>query len=216
MGKFLIFAFSIAVVISVFSDFSLAYETPECDYGTFDAWYSEDGIEWQNTTVDHAEIKRGEPFYIKATINTKIDSARTALIISETGEDSAEDSSFEVIDGPCDIYEILNLGIISEKNTSFTYNWKIRVKPDTDWAGGNAPLNIRVQFDKKVNDEWYSDDIAFTAVNVYILNEVWEGYTEDTDTSNDNNDTNDAPGFELLFGLITIAVFLTWKRKKNR
>ena len=215
MGKFLIFVFSIAMVISVFSDFSLAYETPECDYGTFDAWYSKDGVKWQNTTVDRAELKRGEPFYIKATISTKIDSARTALIISETGEDNAEDSSFEVIDGPCDIYEILNLEIISEKNTSLDYTWKIRVKPDTHWAGGTAPLNIFVQFDKKVNDEWYSDDISFTTVNVYILDELWEGYTEDNGNSSGNNDTNGTPGFELFFALIAIAVFLTWKRKNE-
>lgn len=162
MEKFLIFVFSIAMMISVFSDFSLAYETPECDYGTFDAWYSKDGIEWQNTTVDHADLKRGEPFYIKATISTKIDSVWASILISETGEHSSEESSFEVIDGPCDIYKALDLGEIPKKNTSSTYVWKIRVKPDADWVGGNAPLNIDAQFDKKVNDEWYSDDISFT------------------------------------------------------
>ncbi len=215
MGKFLIFVFSIAIVISVFSDFSLAYETPECEYGTFDAWYSKDGVEWQNTTVDHAELKRGEPFYLKATISTKIDSAWVSIKLSETGEHSSKESSFEVIDGPCDIYETFDLSEIPEKNTSFTYTWKMRVKPDTDWAGGNAPLNIRAQFDKKVNDEWYSDDISFTAVNVYILDELWEGYTEDNGNSSGNNDTNDTPGFGLLFTLIAIAVFLTWKRRNE-
>jgi len=215
MGKFLIFVFSIAMVISVISDFSLAYEKPECDYGTFDAWYSKDGIEWQNTTVDHADLKLGEPFYIKATISTKIDSVWASILISETGEYSSEESSFEVIDGPCDIYKAFDLGEIPKKNTSFTYVWKIRVKPDADWVGGNAPLNIDAQFDKKVNDEWYSDDISFTAVNVYILDELWDGYTEDNSDSSGNNDTNDTPGFELLFALIAIAVFLTWKRKKE-
>ena len=120
MGKFLIFVFSIAMVISVFSDFSLAYETPECDYGTFDAWYSEDGIEWQNTTVDHAELKRGEPFYLKATISTKIDSAWISIRLWETGVDNAEKSAFEVIEGPCGIYKAFDLSEIPEKNTSFT------------------------------------------------------------------------------------------------
>jgi len=72
-----------------------------------------------------------------------------SIKLSETGEHSSKESSFEVIDGPCDIYETFDLSEIPEKNTSFTYTWKMRVKPDTDWAGGNAPLNIRAQFDKK-------------------------------------------------------------------
>ena len=202
-------------MISVFGDFSSAYETPECEYGMFDAWYSKDGVKWQNTTVDHEELKRGEFFYIKATISTKIEPVWVAIELSETGEDSSGDSSFEILDGVCNLYEMKDFGKISG-NTSLTHTWKIRVKLDTNWAGGNAPLNIGVFFDKKVNGEWYSDDISFTAVNVYILDEVWEGYTEDNGNSSDNNDTNDAPGFELLFALITIAVFLTWKRKRNR
>ena len=93
MRKFLIFILSITIMISVFSDFSLAYETPECDYGTFDAWYSKDDVEWQNTTVDHAELKRGEPFYLKATTSTKIDSAWISIRLWETGVDNAEKSA---------------------------------------------------------------------------------------------------------------------------
>ena len=201
------------LVISISSDFSLAYETPECDYGTFDAWYSEDGIEWQNTTVDHAELKRGEPFYIKATISTKTEPVWVAIELSETGEDSSEDSSFEVLDGLCDLYEMKDFGKISG-NTSFTHTWKMRVKPDTNWAGGNAPLNIGVFFDKKVNDEWYSDDISFTAVNVYILDEMWDGYTDNNGNSNDSsNGTNGTPGFEFLVILIASVLVLVWKRK---
>jgi len=161
IGKMLTVTFFAMMVFIIFSSFAVAYETPECAYGTFDAWYSEDGVEWQNTTVDHAELKRGEPFYIKATGNAKFDSIRTALILSETGEDNAEESSFELLDGRCYLYEILGLGVISEKNTSFTYTWKLRVKPDTDWAGGNAPLNIFAQFDKKVNGEWHTEDISY-------------------------------------------------------
>jgi sarcinarray family protein len=215
MRKFLMFLLFLALVTPVFSGFSLAYETPECDYGTFDAWYSKDGVEWQNTTVDHAELKCGEPFYIRATVSTKIDSAWISIDLWEVGIDSKKKSSFELLDGPCDLYKTLDLSKILEKNTSFTYTWKFRVKPDTDRVGGNAPLNIQAQFDKKVNDEWYSDDISFTAVNIYILDELWEGYTEDNDNSSGNNDTNDTPGFGLLFTLIAIAVFLTWKRKKE-
>ena len=187
----------------------------ECDYGVLDAWYSLDDVNWENATVHDAQLKRGEPFYVKATVRTKIEPTWLTLKIWETGESNAGESSFEIINGPCDIYEVMDIGEISERNTSITYTWKMRVKTDTDWAGGNSPLNIRVQFDEKVNDEWYSDEIYFTIVNVNILDELWEGYTEDNGNSSGNNDTNDTPGFELLFALIAIAVFLTWKRKKE-
>ena len=216
MRKFSIFILSITIMIPVFSVISLAYETPECDYGMFDAWYSKDGVGWQNTTVDYAELKRGEPFYIKATVSTKIDSAWVSIRLWETGVGSAEKSSFEVIDGPSNTYQAFDLSEIPEKNTSFTYTWKIRVKPDTDWVGGNAPLNIRAQFDKKVNGEWHSDDISFTAVNVYILDELWEGYTDNNGNSNNSdNGTNGAPGFELIVVITALALFLMWKRKNE-
>ena len=213
IGKMLTIIFFAVMVFIFFSSFTVAYETPECAYGTFDAWYSKDGIEWQNTTVDYADLKRGEPFYIEATVSTKIESIWVAMELSETGESSSKGSSFEAIDGPCDMYETFDLGEIYEKNTSFTYTWKLRVKPDTDWAGGNAPLNIFAQFDKNVNGEWHTEDISFTAVNVYILDELWEGYTGDDDTNGDG-ETSNAPGFELVIILAAVSL-LVLKRRKN-
>ncbi len=216
MGKMKTIVFIFVIIQALLISFLPATNAGECDYGTLYAWYSEDGSSWENATVHDAKLKRGEPFYIKTMISTKINSVWIAMKLSETGENSADESSFEVLDGPCDMYEMIDLGEIPEKNTSLTYTWKMRVKPDTNWAGGNAPLNIGVFFDKKVNDDWYSDDISFTAVNVYILDELWEGYTEDNGDSNDSsNGTNGTPGFELLFTLIAIAVFLTWKRKNE-
>lgn len=212
MGKMLTVTFFAVMAFIFFSSFTVAYETPECAYGTFDAWYSKDNVEWQNTTVDHAELKRGEPFYIKVTFITKTEPVWGAIELSETGESSAKGSSFEVVDGPRDMYETFDLGEISEKNTSFTYTWKLRVKPDTDWAGGNAPLNIFAQFDKKVNGEWHTEDISFTAVNVYILDELWEGYTGDNN-DNDGSGTSDAPGFELVIVLAAVSILVLKRRK---
>ena len=214
MKKILAFIIMFLIFVIILDPLVGSYETPECIYGTFDAWYSKDGIEWQNTTVDYAELKRGEPFYIEATVGTKIESIWIAIDLSETGESSAKGSSFEVVDGPRDMYETFDLGEIPEKNTSFTYTWKLRVKPDTDWAGGNAPLNIFAQFDKKVNGEWHTEDISFTAVNVYIIDELWEGYMGDDSSNNGGGGTSDAPGFELVIVLAAVFI-LVLKRRKN-
>jgi len=214
--KSLIFISIIIIIIPFLSSLSLAYETPECKYGTFDVWYSKDGVKWQDTTVDYAELKRGEPFYIKATVGTKIDSAWVALRIWETGISSAGKSSFEVIDGPCDMYKSFDLGEIPKKDSSSTYIWKLCVRPGTNWTNGNAPLNIRAQFDRKVNGEWQSDDISFTAVNVYILDELWDGYASgNVSFAGGNNRTNSAPGFGISLFMMMLVLFLMWKRKDN-
>ncbi len=211
MRKFLIVALSICTFVLIFGDCSFAYETPECDYGTFDAWYSKDGIEWQNTTVDNAKLKCGEPFYVRATISAKINLQYASIEIWEVGENSPEESSFEMLEGIGGFFDSVPFYNLLKGNVS-TYVWKMRVKSDAKWAGGTAPLNIRAQFNKNDDED---DEISFSVINAYILDELWEGYTEDNGNSSGNNDTNGTPGFELLFAMVAIAVFLTWKRKKE-
>jgi len=208
MGKMLTAIFFIVMAFIFFSSFTVAYETPECAYGTFDAWYSKDGIEWQNTTVDHAELKRGEPFYIKATITTKIDLPYSSIEIWEVGEDNPKESSFEMMEGMKCFFDSVPLYNMPKGNAS-TYVWKMRVKSDTDWAGGTTPLSIRAQFNKNDDED---DDISFTAVNVYILDELWEGYTGD-DNGNDGSGTSDTPGFELVIVLAAVSLLVLKRRK---
>jgi len=50
-------------------------------------------------------------------------------------------------------------------------------------------------------------------VNVYIIDELWEGYIGDDSTNNGGSGTNDAPGFELV--IVLAAVFLVLKRRKS-
>ncbi|RLF33658.1 MAG: hypothetical protein DRM98_01930, partial [Thermoplasmata archaeon] len=209
---FVLTLFVSSLLIIVIPTITHVVDAGECKYGTMYAWYSIDGINWEKATVHNARLKRGEPFYIKVNVTTKKDNIWACLKLWETGEKNAENSSFEVINGPCDIYEILNMHTIPQKNTIYTYTWKMRIKADAYWAGGNAPLNVRVQFNK---NDYISDDIYFTIANIYIVDELWENYTIDDKTINTPvNNSNTTPDFEtiiLLISLFLITILLLYK-----
>ena len=177
------------------------------DYGIVKCWFSKDNLTWEEATVDIAELKLGETFYIKALIKAKKDLNVMSLRISGFG--SKQD--FEVLEGPSSFSNTFAIWA-PVKNETYEYIWKLRVKPDTNWAGGNSPINMDAQFTK--NDGYTLP--PFTVVNVYILDELWEGYTED---NNDNDNTNDSinggstPGFEISVTFLTFALFVLYKRK---
>ena len=53
---FIILLFSLLILTHVVN-------AGECEYGTVRAWYSKDKINWQNATVDNAQVTLGEPFF---------------------------------------------------------------------------------------------------------------------------------------------------------
>jgi len=208
--KITVLSFLIAFLLIVIPVFSLTVTAGECKYGTMYAWYSKDSIHWKKATVHNARLKRGEPFYIKVNVTTKLDNIWACLKLWETGEKNAENSSFEVIKGPCSLYEILNMHTIPKKNTTCTYTWMIRVKADTYWAGGNAPLNVRVQFNE---NNYISDDIYFTIANIYIVDELWENYTDNIKNKNLVMNNENTPGFEFIIFLTTMLMVTILHKK---
>lgn len=177
------------------------------DYGIVKCWFSKDNLTWDEATVDLAEIKLGEPFYIKALIKAKKDLNVMSLRISGFG--SKQD--FEVLEGPSKFSITFTIWTPVE-NETYEYIWKLRVKPDTNWAGGNSPINMDAQFNKNGG---YTLP-PFTIVNVYILDEIWEGYTEDNndnDNANDSNNGGSTPGYEIIVAFLTIALIVLYKRK---
>ena len=207
-----------ALIVTIFAITSLVFgsfvhvDAGECKYGTLYAWYSIDGVSWENATVNYAPLKRGEPFYIKATVTAKTDLMAIAIELWETGIGSAEDSSMELLDGPDCFFHFKPFYNISKGNTS-TYIWKLRVRPDTNWVGGNAPLNIQASYN--INDN-KNKNIYFTIVNINIIDGLWEnesGYSSDNDVKCNCNRT---PGFELTIYLIAaIAIFYFVQRTRN-
>jgi len=196
----------------------------ECEYGTMKAWFSKDSSTWQNATVNNISIKRGEPFFIKTTVKPHIDLLSIDIKIWETGENNAENSTYELLEGPNSYFRFIDIYPVLI-NDSYTYIWKFRVKPDTEWVNGNAPLNIYVQFDKTDKD---NDGIYFTITNLLIEDILWENYTR---SSNDGNDSDSLPitnselptqntikthDFKITLILFAVLLIICWKQKKKK
>lgn len=193
------------------------------EYGIVKCWYSKNNSSWDEATVNSAELKLGEPFYIKVIIKASKDLNAMSFQLSGLGSSAKED--FEILKEPFNLadnakivdmqHSLIELTIYKPiKNETHECIWKIRVKPDSDWAGGNSPLNVDVQFTKDGNHILP----PFTLVNVNILTEFWEGYAEDNNDNvnkNDDNSDDGTPGFEISSAFLTIALFVLYKRKKQ-
>jgi len=213
MRKTIFLLLIFTIIPLVFLCFIPCIEAGECNYGTLHAWYSKDNITWENSTVHDAYLKRGQPFYIKAETTSKVDLMAMSLQLWETGIDTADDSVFQLIEGPNCFFHSIPFYNIKKDDTS-TYLWKILIDPDTNWGGGNAPLNIRAQYNIN-NDE--SDEIYFTVANINIIDALWEGYTNNSNAENKNTiNNNNTPGFELYLLITVYVIFLFCDRKRKQ
>ena len=193
------------------ADIHLNKDSPTCKYGVFDTWFSLDGIKWINTTVDYITLKQGQPFYIKSELYTFLDDTWVSIIFSEVGEPTIENSTFELIKGPTAFYKPFDLGKLSYKNTSLTYIWGFRIKRNTSWINGNAPLNVMAQFDRKNNGEWNREHISYTVVNAFIDGKQWINPKEDY-SNNNYYSKNMIDGFQLDFLIISLLIITFIKR----
>ncbi len=190
----------------LFSCYFSSATAGECDYGSMYAWYSMDGETWENATA-HPTLKLGEEFKIKVTIFAKTYLGVVFLKLHEFGT-----PAFEIIEGPTIIEEILDCGHDLEINDTFTYNWKVRVRPDTTWTNAYAPLEIFSQFN--VDDD-HDCKISFDVIAAYIEDELWEGYTGDSDANPQNgNEKPVTPGFEIMFAICAITLALLLKKRQ--
>jgi len=194
----------------------------ENEYGTYEAWVKFDGGDWQDVPIEDISLDIYEPFYVKATLTTKIE-CYVSLSLIGTGVTK----KYEVVEGPSEFEETLSCG--DEKKPagwSETYEWKVR--PNKEWAGGTSSCRMFAQFTKEIDvegsdivDYEYKGDYV-NLVHSYISNTIWEGYTEDTDgndgsddgnTNNGEDDGNSSPGFELVFVLLALSILYYFKRK---
>ncbi len=177
---------------------TVSAEPVKCKYGAVDAWFSYDEETWFNTTVDYAPLRKGQPFYVKIELHTLDDDIWVAIRFSEVGEDNEDESTFQLIGGPRAFYEPFDVGRVPAKDSYLIYTWIFKIKDDTSWVNGTAPLNILVQFDKKKKQGgWDSSKVFFTIVNAFILDEKWnEG----------DNTIYESPNVSIL--LIIILLFM--------
>lgn len=170
----------------------------ECDYGIVNASVrTTEGI-WKPATM-HPVLRRNESFDIQITIIAKTALQVVFLKLHEFGT-----PVFEVLTGPAAIGHLLeNRGKISAKET-FLYSWKVRVRPDTPWVNGYAPLEVFVQFNTNDSDE---RRITFDVLTAYIVDGPWENQAQDVSLK--NNPSHQMPGenqSSLEFSLMIIGV----------
>lgn len=140
----------------------------ECKYGSVQAWFQASDGTWMNATA-HPLLKRGEPFNIKITITPATNLQVFFLELHEFGT-----PVYEVVDGPTAVEQLLECWMPNKSNQSFPYLWKIKVRENTTWVNGYAPLEVFAQFNKNDTDE---NRINFDVITAFITDEVWENFT---------------------------------------
>lgn len=198
-----------------------AKDPVEDKYMLCDAWYSKDGQNWENTMASD-NLKLGEPFYIKILVKAKKPIQKIYYSISSLGDDPDFDLvESATLEDNAELMWIKPNGstYVSAKitnpieNHGYYHIWKLRVNPNSEWAGGNTALNIDSQY---VHANGGDTLQPFTALSVNILDETWEGYNQgnNNDGGDSSNDYQGTPGFELI--LFTTALFLAILIHKKR
>ena len=169
----------------------------ENEYGTVNALYN--GV---NATVNGVQLKIGETFEVKVNISSKI-KGDVSFKLYEPGVTKA----FKVSNGPSEIEKRIDIMNI-ESGWSKTYTWT--VVPNGAWKGGNAPLNVIVQFNKGMNNK----QIDFTIANPYILDEQYTGAatTPETTASQAGTQAKEAPFLPVIFTVSALLLAWRWGR----
>jgi len=168
----------------------------ECRHGEAYAWVKLAGDnEWREAVVRNVTLKVGEPFEVKVTVKTK---TKCDVIVKfiEPGYTEA----YSIVEGK---KKYINLDC--PPNWTKTYTWK--VKPNGDWTGGYAPLNLFVQFTPSMSD---TETMEKTIIYAYISSEKWEGNGSEGDGGKESH--GGIPGFEL--SLIIFAFLVAWRYRK--
>jgi sarcinarray family protein len=182
----------------------------ECSFGSVHAWFRLQNDSWENAT-GHPQLQRGEVFEIKINVTPTVDLQVFFLKLHEFGT-----PVFEVVEGPIKMEQILECRQHLLSNHTYNYSLKIRVRPDTTWVNGYAPLEVFAQFN--TNDS-LSDSVNFDVVVAYIVDELWEGYTMGNSSKVDtkvNSHGFELPGFEGTGLLIAIVIWYILDRMKNK
>jgi sarcinarray family protein len=190
------FRTSILILTVLFMNFQPATGA-ENEYGIVNALYN--GV---NATVNGVQLKIGETFEVKVNISSKI-KGDVSFKLYEPGVTKA----FKVSNGPSEIEKRIDIMNI-ESGWSKTYTWT--VVPNGAWKGGNAPLNVIVQFNKGMNNK----QIDFTIANPYILDEQYTGAatTPETTASQAGTQAKEAPFLPVIFTVSALLLAWRWGR----
>ncbi len=187
----------ILILIVLFLNFQIVVGA-ENEYGIVRAWFN-----GKNATVNDFQLKIGETAKVKVEVISKI-KGDVSIKLKEPGVTKA----FDVFGGPSEEEEWLtNMNI--ESGWSKMYTWT--VAPNGAWKGGNAPLNIVVQFNKGMNDQ----TIRFTIANPNILDEQYSGAvpTPETTVSPAGTQAKETPFLPVIFAVGVLILAWRWRRE---
>ncbi len=174
----------------------------ENEYGIVKSWYDN-----QPATVEGVGLKINESVEIKVEVTSKVDASFIDIVLCEPGVTK----SFIVISGPSDFEEWISEDDI-KSGWIKAYTWTIC--PNGNWVGGNAPINIFVQFNKEIGDVL---KIQYSIANPYILDEQYSGYnpfhTTTTSSSTNKSQSNSSPSFGIIGALLSVALVVMWKQR---
>jgi len=171
----------------------------ECDYGSAQAWFRLSDGPWENATA-HPVLKRGEPFEIKLIITVKTELQQFFVKLHEFGT-----PVYEVINGPMRMEQLLEYKQVTA-GRCFTYTWRMKVRSQTTWVNGFAPLEVFVQFNKNDTDEMR---ISFDVITAFILDQQWEQdqYYNGTESMLSSEVKQNSPPY-ILFGVFTVILVI--------
>lgn len=182
----------------------------ECCYGSVHAWFKESGGSWENATA-HSRLKRGETFEIKIVVTSKTDLQVFFVKLHEFGT-----PVFEVLQGPTEMEQLLECRQRILSNQTFSYVWKLRVRPETPWVNGYGPLEVFVQCNRNDAERC---QVSYDVLVAYVVDQRWEGYIQEDRSENislKNTYHRDLSGFEFEVILITVFLLFIIRRLKEQ
>jgi len=221
LKKTYLFVILIILLFSL-SELSVANEPAENKRGLCDAWFSKDGINWQNTTT-RTSLYLGQTFYLKVLVKAKIDLKFLRYQLTCYGPPY----DFELIKQARDLPEnaiilqesigrsIINIAFEDVKaGEEYIQVWKLCVKPNSSFVNGTTPINLD-SFFFNGNDE---ENMLFTAVSVSIIDELWEEYQKESQIKSDDNQSGEdifkLSVFEILILIHGLSLILSVNYKK--
>ena len=216
--------FIVILILLIISNSKIVFavnEPAENDRGICDAWFSKDGLTWENTTAK-ASLKLGQPFYVKIMVKAKTNLKFLRYQMSCYGPPY----DFELAEIPSDLPDnsqileystgrtIVNVAFSDVKgDEEYIHIWMLRVKPNSSFSGGNTPINLDSFFFNGENEE----QMLFTVSSISIADELYKENPASGDSSNfeiANVNQNNTPVFEILVIILLLLLLLFLRSKK--
>ncbi len=172
----------------------------DCSYGSVHARFQDPKGCWMDATV-HPVLKPGDVFHVQVSVICSQSCQVFFVKLHEYGT-----PVYEVLAGPTQMEEILEVRGTIDVQSPYLYEWTIRVRPDTSWTSASAPLEVFTQLNKDDSEDCVID---FDVIVATILPENQTGplvHHVEGDRTQNVHPGGSTPGFQGGLLLVSIAV----------